>query len=89
MRRATNQKHGRRDDEPSDEEDGSEDEVRVSNAQRGRVRLHRVPCNHQMARRSTTIAARAQERRAGPAPQFRSRWWRVVWSRGAFDLKWK
>ena len=42
MRRATNQKHGRRDDEPSDEEDGSEDEVRVSNAQRGRVRLHGV-----------------------------------------------
>jgi len=30
------------DDEVSSEEDGSEDEVRVSNAQRGRVRLHRV-----------------------------------------------
>ena len=28
------------DDEVSSEEDGSEDEVRVSNAQRGRVRLH-------------------------------------------------
>jgi len=28
------------DDEASSEEDGSEDEVRVSNAQRGRVRLH-------------------------------------------------
>ena len=30
------------DDEVSSEEDGSEDEVRVSNAQRGRVRLPRA-----------------------------------------------
>ena len=58
-------------DEASSEEDGSEDEVRVSNAQRG----FNVPSSHRPAWRSTMTAARVWERRAGHA----GLWWCALW----------
>ena len=67
------------DDEVASEEDGSEEEVRVSNAQRGRVRLHWASQSSTGLWRSTTSAARAWARRVGHA----GRWWCVVWSRVA------
>ena len=53
------------DDEVASEEDGSEEEVRVSNAQRGRVRLHWASQSSTGLWRSTTSAARAWARRVG------------------------
>ena len=73
------------DGEASSEEDESDEEARVSNAQRGRVRLHPVSARQQTAWRSTTTARRKSLGEKGWAHA--GRLWCVVWSRVA-QLSW-